>query len=241
MEMTMELTKITVKDESLYTQIAFIIDQQTIRKDLETLRIKWQRKNIRNVTTSKKYSTRGAFGNTVEFDNDLLNLLRKHHLSVIYAPIMKQAIETGTITQFPRVQRLLIPRDVLEGLLVLSDEQPEVHEYEYALITPLEATEHEVTEAFNELKETVKKTAHSDSRLTQQSSDTVSNINRDRKWYWKNQPKEKGGEGKSYHTIALEVPEIKGNKDKAFQYADTVRKAIKQYQQKLKEYYSGNL
>ncbi len=235
----MEITKIEIKDPSLFTQIAFIVDQQAIRTDIEKLQKKWQGKTIRKSGNSKEIYTRGAFGNSVEFDNDVLSLLRKHSLSIVYAPIMEQAIKKGTISQFPRVQKLFVPRDLLEGLLVLSDEQPDIGGYEYALITPLEATEKEISETFNELKELVKKTASSNNPLTQQSSDTVSNIERDRVWYWKNQPKKKGGNGKSYYTIALE--EKRQNKDRAYQYADTVRKAIKQYQQKLKQHTSGNL
>lgn len=223
---------IDISDNSQFTHIALLIDSnENLQKDILRLRNKWSKdKNIKSV------------GKQNQFTSDLLSLLEKYNLSVAYYSVLKQAILSDKITSFERVQSIAVPQSELKDLYLLSDDTITQGNYELLLIAPLEANADEVAKTFTKMKQKVKKLSKEtpqDIELPKLSPETLSNIGRDRKWYWQHQSKEKGGEEKSYLKIAEEF--LGNNKDKAWQYKDTVRKAIKQYGRLLEVIRNGNL
>jgi len=214
--------EIKIEDPALFTHIALIVDRPKVRKEVSLLRKKWANKKP---------------GMNLEFNKDINTLLRTNKLSPAHFYLIEQTILKGFVTKHPRVTHIVIPRDMLEDIVQLEMETIDNENYEYAILTPIEATEEEVVQQFRSMKQAVKKSLERNyppqgaQELNQPMSDTISNIKRDRKWYWMHQPKSDGGEGMSYYRIALKEPHQ--TKDSAWQHKELVRKAIKQYEIKL--------
>lgn len=203
---------IRIEDPALYTHLALILDRPKVRKEVSLLRKKW---------ASKKP------GDNIGFYKDIATFLRTNNLSAGLTPVIEEAILKGYVSRHPRVTRLVIPRDMLQDIVQLEMETLDNEDYEYAILTPVEAAEEEVLQEFRHIKQTVKKSLDRDYppyEMKQPVSDTISNIKRDREWYLRHE------KGESYLSIAQEVVK---DKEKAYQYKDSVRKAIKQYEKKL--------
>ena len=203
---------IRIEDPALYTHLALILDRPKVRKEVSLLRKKWANKKP---------------GNNIGFYKDIATFLHTNNLSSGLTSVIEEAILKGYITKHPRVIRIIIPRDMLQDIVQLEMETIDTEDYEYAILTPMEATEEEVIQEFRHMKQTVKKSLdrnYPPYEMKQPVSDTISNIKRDREWYLRHE------KGESYLSIALEVVK---DKDKAYQYKDSVRKAIKQYEKKL--------
>lgn len=203
---------IRIEDPALYTHLALILDRPKVREEVSLLRKKW---------ASKKP------GDNIGFYKDIVTFLRTNDLSAGLTPVIEEAILKGYVSRHPRVTHLVIPRDMLQDIVQLEMETLDAEDYEYAILTPVEATEEEVLQEFRHVKQTVKKSLDRDYppyEMKQPVSDTISNIKRDREWYLRHE------KGESYLSIAQEVVK---DKDKAYQYKDSVRKAIKQYEKKL--------
>lgn len=203
---------IQIEDPALYTHLALILDRPKVRKEVSLLRKKWANKKS---------------GNNIGFYKDIATFLRTNNLSAGLTPVIEEALLKGYVSKHPRVTRIVIPRDMLQDIVQLEMETVDAEDYEYAILTPMEATEDEVIREFRDMKQTVKKSIdleYPPQGLKQPTSDTISNIKRDREWYLRHV------KGESYLSIALD--EVK-DKDKAYQYKDSVRKAIKQYENKL--------
>lgn len=203
---------IQIEDPALYTHLALILDRPKVRKEVSLLRKKWANKKP---------------GNNIGFYKDITTFLQTNNLSSGLTSVIEEAILKGHVTKHPRTTRIVIPRDMLQDIVQLEMETIDAEDYEYAILTPMEATEEEVIQEFRGMKQTVKKSLDQDyppQGLKQPISDTISNIKRDREWYLRHE------NGESYLSIALEIVK---EKDKAYQYKDSVRKAIKQYESKL--------
>ena len=205
---------IRIEDPALYTHLALILDRPKVRKEVSLLRKKWANKKS---------------GNNIGFYKDIATFLLTNNLSSGLTSVIEEAILKGYVTKHPRVIRIVIPRDMLQDIVQLEMETIDTEDYEYAILTPLEATEKEVVQEFRGIKQAVKKSFDQDyppQGLKQPVSDTISNIKRDREWYLRHE------KGESYLSIALDVMK---DEDKAHQYKDSVRKAIKQYGKKLQK------
>lgn len=203
---------IRIEDPALYTHLALILDRPKVRKEVSLLRKKWANKKP---------------GDNIGFYKDIATFLRTNNLSAGLTSVIEEAILKGYVSRHPRVTRLVIPRDMLQDIVQLEVETLDNEVYEYAILTPVEATEEEILQEFRHVKQTVKKSLDRDYppyEMKQPVSDTISNIKRDREWYLRHE------KGESYLSIALEVVK---DKDKAYQYKDSVRKAVKQYEKKL--------
>lgn len=95
-----------------------------------------------------------------------------------------------------------------------------------------ETTENELLNIFHEFKKTpAENTYEKYLKISSFNKDTISNIKRNREWYWKNISNTLGGEGKSYLVIAKE--EAKSREDRIHLYRDTIAKAIPVYKKIL--------
>lgn len=203
---------IRIEDPALYTHLALILDRPKVRKEVSLLRKKWANKKP---------------GNNIGFYKDIATFLRTNNLSSGLTSVIEEAILKGYVSRHPRVTRIVIPRDMLQDIVQLEMETLDNEDYEYAILTPMEATEEEVIQEFRDMKKTIKKSLEIEyppQGLKQPISDTISNIKRDREWYLRHE------KGESYLSIAQGVVK---DKEKAYQYKDSVRKAIKQYEKKL--------
>ncbi|OGE63175.1 hypothetical protein A2964_01080 [Candidatus Daviesbacteria bacterium RIFCSPLOWO2_01_FULL_40_27] len=228
---------IEIEDASLFTQVALVIDRQDVRTGISQLRDRW--------TDGKTYPTVRAWkdmGLKFTFVNDIIDLIVQNQISPVFIPVLEEAIITGKVTRFSRVLSVPIPRRDLAELYVAADDTISNEDYEYALITPLEATRREVAKEYGEIKQAVKRAAKREEpedltgyyELVQPLSDTKSEVQTHRKWYWQHLPKSQGGEGKSYYRIALDIAGQKAisetdAKYEAMAIEDTIRQAIKDY------------
>ena len=178
-------------------------------------------------------------GIRMDFTKDILKLLRDNNLPVSHISIIEQAIVLNKVKKPKRITMLLIPRDELEELILLNEQRMEEGGYEYALLTPIEATNKEFKNAFTELKSTVKDQTETEDieyqpiELKQKQSNTISSIKEHRKWYWMHQSKKKGGEGLSY--LEISKKEEKENPNKYNHERETIRKGIKSLEKQLQK------
>lgn len=228
---------IEIQDASLFTQVALVVDRSKVREGITRLREKW--------TGGKIYPSAKAWRDTglkLTFVNDIIDLIVENQISPVFLPVLEEAIITGKVTKFSRVLSVPIPRKDLAELYVAADDIVRSEDYEYALITPMEATRREVAKEYGEIKQAVKKAAKQEEpedltgyyELVQPLSDTKSESRMHRKWYWQHLPKSQGGEGKSYYRIAWDIVSPKAKNETETKYEamaieDKIRQAVKDY------------
>ena len=143
---------IEIQDSSLFTQVALIIDRPKLREAISQIRNKW--------TKGKIYPTVQAWKATIKiytYQNDLIDLIVENEISPVFAPVLEEAIFTGKVTRFSRVLSVPIPRRDLVELYFATDDIISGEDYEYTLVTPMEATSQEVAKEYSEVKKIVRK------------------------------------------------------------------------------------
>ena len=231
--------KIEIEDASLFTQVALAIDRPKIRSEIVQLRNK--------LTGGKIYPSVKAWKDTglhLTYQNDIVDLIVQDEISPVFAPVLEEAIITGKVTRFSRVLSIPIPRKDLAELYFASDDIVTSEDYEYTLITPMEATSREVESAYSEMKQIVKKDVKREEpedltgyyELIQPQSDTKSEVRIHRDWYWMHLSVREGGEGMSHFQIALSVIEKRDGetddsekRQRAHEYENTVQKSVNRY------------
>lgn len=236
---------IQIEDPALFTHIALVVDGSKVRGEISRLREKWRNRKPNTINS--------------QLDQDISTLLHSNNISPTLFPVIKQAVVDGYITYHPRVTWVAVPRDMLADIHLINYETIDNGDYEYAIVTPIEATEEEVVKEFRELKRMVKQSIDfvnpkdgSLQELNQPASDTISGIKEHRNWYFRHL------NGESYRDIAIagnkgveyfkktqeSIKDIKDLSDILAKeylnhlkyidgYADNVRKAIKQYERRL--------
>lgn len=228
---------IEIQDASLFTQVALVVDRPKVRDGITQLRSKW--------TDGKTYSSVRAWKDTglkLTFVNDIVELIVENQISPVFLPVLEEAIITGKVTKFSRVLSVPIPRRDLAELYVAADDTIRNEDYEYALITPMEATRQEVAKEYGEIKQAVKRAAKRNEpedltgyyELVQPLSDTKNESRTHRIWFWQHLPKSQGGEGKSYFRIALDMASKQESnpvvaKRDAMALEDKIRQAVKDF------------
>lgn len=246
MDMDTSPIEITIKDDALYTYLALILDQEAVREQI--------------------FKLRNEYGNRVKPPALGLNMaiaktLKDLHLPVTLFDPIKQAVTEGKVTTFKRVQRIVIPRETLIDLYVTQLDTLQDGNYEYAVITPVEATQEEVLAEFRELNQVVSDSVtkvlpitYAYHELIQSMGNTISNIKRDRVWYWKRKQEmsyreiaiEDNKGGKHYkRALTISKKSLKCSeqdlKEAVFHLKhiedamETIRKAVKQYESRLKQ------
>lgn len=234
--------EIEIENLSLFTQVARVIDKPKIRKGIAKLRNKWTGGKLYPDLESWR-KTRNSFN----FRKELTELLLDNEISPIFLPVLEEAVVTGKVTKFTRVVRLPIPRKELTEYYALIGETLQDEDYEYVLVTPLDASRDEVATAFGEMKNVVKDTLKQNDpenmtgyyELKPPNPDTKSEIKQHRDWYWMNLSKSKGGMGMSYDKIGFNIAQIEGSNDtiakrESLVHKDKIRQAIKDYKALLK-------
>lgn len=230
---------IEIDDASLFTQVALVVDRPKIRNEIVHLRNK--------LTGGKIYPSVKAWKDTgfnLTYQNDIVDLIVQNQISPVLAPVLEEAIITGKVTRFIRVLSIHIPRRDLAELYFATDDIISSEDYEYTLITPMEATNQEVEIAYSERKQIVKRDAKREEpedltgyyELVQPQSDTKSEVTTHRDWYWMHLPSEQDGIGMSHFQIALSIVEKQDkNRDeqykraKAHEFENTVQKSVNRY------------
>lgn len=230
---------IQIDNASLFTQVALIIDRPKIRETIAWIRDKW--------TGGKIYSTVREWKSTHKihtYQNDIIDLIVENKISPVFAPVLEEAIFTDKVTRFSRVLSIPIPRRDLAELYFASDDIISTEDYEYSLVTPMEATSKEVAREYGEVKKIVRRDKRKEEpedltgyyELVQPVSDTKSEIKTHRDWYWMHLPVQYGGKGMSHFRISLSVIEKRdskiddsGKRQRAHEFENTVQKSVNRY------------
>ena len=231
--------EIEIDDASLFTQVALIIDRPNVRAGITRVREK--------LTDGKIYKSVKLWKDTglnPTYQNEIIDLIVKSEISPVFAPVLEEAIITGKVTRFSRVLSVPIPRKDLAELYFASADTIRSEEYEYTLITPMEATNQEVKNEFNEIKKVVKRISKIEEptdltdyyELVQPVSDTKSEIKTHRDWFWMHLSKQDGGNGMSHFRIALSIIEKQHPNEneqdlrqRAREFENTVQKSVNRY------------
>lgn len=186
--------EIEIEDISLFAQIAVVIDKPNIRDGIIRLREKW--------TKGKVYSSVKAWkseGLKINYENDIVDLLETEKISPVFLPVIVQAMVTNKVTHFKRVVMVPIPRRILAEYLIATNDTLDNGDYEYVLVTPIEAERNEVEEEYANMKRAVKRTKEIDNPFEQLIQPILQNpktsFRAAREWYWMYLEEEKKGRG----------------------------------------------
>lgn len=193
---------IEIDDISLFAQVAIIIDRPKIREGIIKLRQKW--------TQGKIYPSLRAWqkeGLKINYQADIIDLLEGDKISPVFIPVIEEIMVTNKVTHFTRVVMVPIPRRDLAEYYVAMYDTLDKGDYEYVLITPVEAERNEVEEGFAGMKRAIKKTSQNDNPfevllqpITQNPKTSFRNA---RDWYWMYQSEKVNGKG-AYKRIVEE-------------------------------------
>lgn len=197
---------IEIDDISHLAQVAIIIDRPKIQEGIVKLRQKW--------CSGKTYPTVRAWqaeSLKINYQEDIIGLLESERVSPVFLSVIEEAMVTNKVTRFNRVIMVPIPRKVLAEYLIATYDTLDSGDYEYVLITPLEAERSEVEEEFADMKRTVKKTSQNDNPfevllqpITQNPKTSFRNA---REWYWMYQSEKVNGKG-AYKRVVEEWERI---------------------------------
>lgn len=224
---------IEIEDISLFAQVAVIVDRPKILKGIVKLRGKWAKGKI--------YSTVRAWKNEglkINYQNDIIDLLASERVSPVFLSVIEEAMVTNKVTHFNRVVMVPIPRKVLAEYLVAEYDTYDFGDYEYVLITPMEAERNEVEEGFANGKRAVKKTLQNDNPFEQLLQPLLQNpktpFRNAREWYWMYQQEKQNGKG-TYKRIVERWDKLHQPKEDA-DYLDqnVIEQAVSRYSKLLK-------
>lgn len=231
--------EIEIEDASLFTQVALVIDKPKVRAGITRV---WEK-----LTGGKIYPSVKAWKKTglkLTYQNEIVDLIVKSEISPVFVPVLEEAIITGKVTRFSRVLSVPIPRKDLAELYFATDDVISNGDYEYTLITPMEATSREVEKEYSEIKKAVKRDAKKEEpedmsdyfELVQPLSDTKSEVKTHRDWYWMELSDEEGGNDMSHFQVALSVVEKlypheseNDKRQRAREFENTVQKSVNRY------------
>lgn len=215
--------KIEIDDPSLSTHLVVIFARDDVKKVIVNLRKTYINEDSSDSFDEWKQS-KGIF---FEYGKDLYDALEELQLPPYLDNAFMEAVVTGRVTSFMRSFPIVIPNYVLKWLISLGSEHLMDGNYSYALLSPPEATKKEILNAHrlqqNNIKEskiTPETFIPDGTPLLQPMTDTISNISRDVEWYLMHES------GMSYSQIA--------QKSGSGINKDTVRKAVKQFEKKIK-------
>lgn len=223
MKIKYEPVKIEIKDENLYCDVAFFVDKEDFLKEIAHIRKKWgiskpikARKLHDWELIMQKQRKMNSFRKDVQLISSHFDPLGNYYFS-IYKTIVCGVVSNG---------------DYHTAHLRFVDNDADVRQpTRFAIYFTADTTKKELLEVFDEFRNSVssiRKFRPVDRYYLSygdKKPDTISNIKRDRAWYWKKR------QGKTYLQIAKE-DKNRGGIDLE-DYKETVRKAIKQYQKRL--------
>lgn len=224
---------IEIDDISLFAQVAVIVDRPKILEGILKLRQKW--------TNGKTYPSAKAWkdeGLKINYQNDIIDLLESERISPVFLSVIEEAMVTNKVTHFNRVVMVPIPRKVLAEYLIATYDTLDNGDYEYVLVTPIEAERNEVEEGYANMKRAVKKTKEIDNPFEQLLQPLLQNpktsFRNAREWYWMYQQEKQNGKG-AYKRIVGSWDKLHPPKEDA-DYLDqnVIEQAVSRYSKLLK-------
>jgi len=223
MKMKYEPVKINIKGNRKYGDIACLMDRDDFLKKIALIRKRWKISKLIKTRRLRdwelmmqKQKKLSSFMKDVELISKHFDPLGNYFFAIYKAIICGVVSNNDYHTAYLR----FVDNDVDVG-------QPT----RFAIYFTADTTKEELLEVFDEFKKSVssiRKIRPVDRyyfSYGDKKPDTISNIKRDRAWYWKKK------QGKTYLQIAKEDKE-RGGIDPE-DYKETVRKAIKQYEKRL--------
>lgn len=218
--------EIEIDDISLFAQVAIVIDRPKILEGIIKLRQKWANGKI--YPSLRKWKDEGL---KINYQYDIIDLLESEKVSPVFLSVIEEVMVTNKVTQFSRVVMVPIPRKVLAEYLVAEYDTYDFGDYEYVLITPMEAERNEVEEGFADVKRAVKKTLQNDNPFEQLLQPLLQNPKtsfRDaRDWYWMYLREKNKGRG-IYSRILDKWNEVK-KEDELLDDQNVIEQAVYRY------------
>ena len=205
MNMSIDPIEINVADNKTFGQLAFRFDKPSFLKDVKRSRRKlginklvgnrlvegrelkvgraWARYTPAQQEAAKHY---GISGVTILTDADLETekLVKKYNFPILFVSAVKHAIMSGKVTEKNLERKaecvLIEPEDYLELAKQGTYEEPFL-----AIQFTSDASEKDILKAFRGRK-SVLRDYRRVAKKRNKEPDTISNIKRDRDWYWKN-------------------------------------------------------
>lgn len=186
---------IEIDDISLFAQIAVVVDRPKILEGILKLRQKWTNGKI--YPNVKSWKDEGL---KINYQNDIVDLLETERISPVFVSVIEEAMVTNKVTHFNRVVMVPIPRKELAEYLIATYDTLDNGDYEYVLVTPIEAQRNEVEEGYANMKRAVKRTKKLDNPFEQLLQPLLQNsktsFRNSREWYWMYQSEKQNGKGK---------------------------------------------
>ncbi len=221
--MKYEPVRIKIKNKKKYCDIAFLVDRKDFLKEVTRLRQKWQITRLIKPKQEFEWASRMVKkGQYDSFWKDVAPIRNHFRLTANFDRAIYMAIISGYIDD--KIYETAYWRPVDNDMDVGTPTR-------FAIYITADTTKKELEAAFREFKtqvKTIRKIRPFDRVYLSYGDappDTISNIKRDRKWYWKKKQE------KTHLQIATEDKE-RGGIDPE-KYKETVRKAVKQYEKRL--------
>ncbi len=248
--MKMKQIQIDLDDNRAYTQLAFLVDIPTFLADVEKIRSKYKITPPFDFIKAKDDEADFAKLSDRSFDSDIAEVRRKYHYPEMFDSAVRDAVlyhrisnfKTAYATSFERPTFPLLPK----GIHTPRDQ------YMAVVVTPY-STETDIKQAFKDCCTSIRKSMEWDSPVYQViETDTISNIKRDRDWYWRTLQGQRphdiavaDNKGVSHYKKVKKSMKFAGNLPEKQRmeyerylryvqdYTETIRKAVKRYKEKL--------
>lgn len=248
--MEMKQIQIDIDDNRAYTQLVFLVDIPDFLKDVEAIRSKYKITPPFDFTRATDLESHFAKLSDRSFDSDIAEIRRKYHYPEMFDSAIRDSVLYHRISSFKTAYAMSFERPTFpilpDGINTPKDQ------YMTIVVTPY-STENDIKQAFKDCCTDIRKSIEWDSPVYRViETDTISNIKRDRDWYWRTlqgqRPHDiavadnKGAayylEAKKKMKFARDLPEKQSTEYNRYfkfiqDYTETVRKAIKRYKQKL--------
>jgi len=198
MNMKMEPIKIDLKDNGAYTQVAFLIDREGFQDDIEEVRNKFKITvpfsenpfdfenhliSLAGFTPDQVFSKEKKVEAKIKkvehtFREAIAEIRRKYQYPEIFDDVIKQAILFHQVTRFKTAYATFFNQYASREIFSPSDTIMAI------AVTPF-STEEDIKSAFQDCKENIREFVEMFSPVYKNmEKDTITNIKRDRTWYW---------------------------------------------------------
>ncbi|MCL5125316.1 MAG: hypothetical protein M1511_12615 [Deltaproteobacteria bacterium] len=240
--------QIDIADNRAFTQLAFFVDAPGFLDEIVKIRAKY--KINPQFDLSKSSEDELQLIRNTEFERDISEVRRKYNFPEMFDSVVRDAVLYNRITKF----KTAYAKTFVYPVNSVHNNHVDFHQDEYmAIIVTPQSTEKDIKEAFADCRSDLFLSQTWKSPVYQAiDTDTVSNIKRDRDWYWRYKNGEHQHEiavadnkGASYYTKVKMAMKYAGNLSEAQRmnnerylnyvqdYTETVRKAIKRYKANL--------
>lgn len=260
MDMAIVPVEIELDDLRAYTQVAFFIDSPSLLNDIAKIRKKFRIKaplprenylddgtfitvgtGVEDFINGKNQGDRKSVNLGKDFDSEITNTRKSYHYPEMFDDVLKQAVMFNKISKYKTAYatHYVTPQPAYRANVQEWSDSPQQEGYMAIVVTPYSSQE-DIMEAFKQCCEYERLYVEDYSPVYQKlDTDTISNIERDRGWYWERM---KGTSYKEIHNNWNNMcPNFKNSTphDGKCQYCDlvdqnTIEKAVSRYKKHLK-------